>query len=471
MRQLGRSLLVVPDGPGVRNFVLGTFLSQLSARMTVDALHPIPDDLLQRIESGSNGSVTWHRLRPYSGSHLSMLLRKSLVYAHMYWADTQSMRYACRRPIGGSWRGRAAERLGRRIGRIASSRAGLGVLEAAHLRAAERLPEVNRYLEFLRGIKPSVIVCTNQRSLDVLPLILAGRSLGIPSAAFIFSWDNLTSKGRIAAPFDHYLVWSEHMRQELLRYYPDVPGERVHVVGTPQFAPYADVHLRLSRKEFFARFGADPKRPLICYSGGDAETCPEDPEHVRVLLDLVRSGRVEGQPQVIVRPTPVDDPGRYAKVVADFPEMIFAVPAWIRTSAENWTRVIPLPTDVEFLANLTQHADLNINVASTMTLDFALRDRPVVNVAFDVNDPPPFGLPLWQYYYRFEHYRPVVDLGAARFARSPSELANLVNLYLRNPQLDRENRRRLVDLEVGVPLGEANGRIVDVLESIARDYS
>jgi hypothetical protein len=325
----------VPDGTGVRNFVLGKFLSQLGARMAVDALHPIPDDLLQCIRSGSNGSVTWHRLRPYSGSRLSMLLRKSLAYAHMYWADTQSMRYNCRRPLGSSWRVRAAERVGRRIGRMASSRAGIGLLEATHLRVAERLPEVKRHREFLRQIGPSVIVCTNQRSLDVLPLILASRSLGIPSTAFIFSWDNLTSKGRIAAPFDHYLVWSEHMRQELQRYYPDIRAERVHVVGTPQFAPYADVSLRLSRQEFFARFGADPERPLICYSGGDAETCPEDPEHVRVLLDLVRSGRIQRRPQVIVRPAPVDDARRYAKVVADFPEMILAVPAWTRTLAED----------------------------------------------------------------------------------------------------------------------------------------
>jgi hypothetical protein len=464
-----RGLLVVSDGVGVRNFVLGTFLSQLAARMAVDALHPIPDDLLQRIRCESNGSVTWHRLRPYTGSRLSMLLRKVLVYAHMYWADTQSMRYNCRRRPGGSWRTRAAERFGRRIGRMASSRSGIGVLDAAHLRVAERLPEVNRYLEFLEKLRPSVILCTNQRSLDVLPLILAGRSLGIPSAAFIFSWDNLTSKGRIAAPFDHYLVWSEHMSRELRRYYPAISGERVHIVGTPQFAPYADVSLRLSRQEFFGRFGADPERPLICYSGGDAGTCPEDPEHVRVLLDLVRSGSITGRPQILVRPAPVDDAKRYAKVVADFPEMIFAVPAWTRTSAQEWAGTIPLPADVEFLANLTQHADLNINVASTMTLDFALRDRPVVNIAFDVTDPPPFGRPLWDYYYRFEHYRPVVELGAARFARSPSELADHVNAYLANPQLDRENRRRLVDLEIGVPPEEASGRIADVLESIAQD--
>ena len=39
-------------------------------------------------------------------------------------------------------------------------------------------------------------------------------------------------------------------------------------------------------------------------------------------------------------------------------------------------------------ASATHHADLNINLGSTMTLDFGLHDRPVVNVAFDVADPP-----------------------------------------------------------------------------------
>jgi hypothetical protein len=464
-----KALLVVPDGTGVRNFVLGTFLPDLAGRMAVDALHPIPEELLQPIRCRSNGSVTWHPLRRYSGTRPVTLLRKSLAYAHMYWADTQSMRNKCRRPLsGGSWRVRTAERLGRVIGRMASSPAGIRLLEAAHLRMAERLPEVEAHREFLRQVKPSVIVSTNQRSLDVLPLVLAGRSLNIPSAAFIFSWDNLTSKGRITAPFDHYLVWSEHMRRELLRYYPGIPAERVHIVGTPQFAPYADDNLRLSRREFFAGFGADPERPLICYSGGDAGTCPEDPQHVRVLLDLVRSGRIQGRPQVMVRPTPVDDGARYEAVRTAYPELLYARPAWVHRGNGDSDSPLPLPEDVGFLANLTLHADLNVNVASTMTLDFALRDRPVVNIAFDVADPPPFGRPLWAYYYRFEHYRPVVEFGAARFARSSAELADHVNAYLGNPQLDREGRRRLVDLEVGVPLGGAIRRLVDVVDGIGR---
>jgi hypothetical protein len=256
------------------------------------------------------------------------------------------------------------------------------------------------------------------------------------------------------------------MRQELLEYYPDVAAQRAHVVGTPQFDPYADASLLWSREEFFRVIGGDAARPLICYSGGDAGGCPEDPRHVEVLLGLVRSGQIRGRPQVLVRPTPVDDGSRYRAVREQYPEMIFAQPAWVHAEPGNWARCIPRAEDVRFLANLTQHADLNVNFASTMTLDFAIHDRPVVNVAFDVASPPPLGRPIWDF-YGFDHYRPVVEMGAARSARSPWQLAEQVNRYLDDPGLEHRERRRFVELEVGVPIGQSSGRVVETLKRIS----
>ena len=54
-------LLVVPDGIGVRNFVLGSFLHQASERGRVVALHVVPDDLLPAY-AGDVPDVEWHRL-------------------------------------------------------------------------------------------------------------------------------------------------------------------------------------------------------------------------------------------------------------------------------------------------------------------------------------------------------------------------------------------------------------------------
>ncbi|MGC8731862.1 MAG: hypothetical protein ACP5RC_06345, partial [Halothiobacillaceae bacterium] len=443
------------------------FLSHTPRESSVFVFHTIPDELAVRYYVNSDMRSKWYLFTSFRESPLSLTLRYCLAYAQMYWADTQAMRHVLSQRRRGSWRTRTVHHVARLIGRAMATRGGIKRLERWHTQAVERLPEVDSYRRLFEKLRPAIVFCSHQRPPIILPPVLAARSLGIPTATFIFSWDNLSSKGRIAAPFDHYLVWSDLMRCDLLRYYPDVSPDRVHVVGTPQFDPYADQRLLWPRGEFFRRIGADPTRPLICYSGGDTGTCPEEPKHVRVLMDLVRAGRIQGNPQVILRPAPVDEGSRYDEVRRDYPELIYAKPAWIHARPGDWSSVLPLAEDVQFLANLTHHADLNINLASTMTLDFAIHDKPVVNIAFDIANPPVFGKPLWEFYYQFEHYRPVVELGAARFARSPAELATHINAYLTDPALDREGRRRLVELEVGVPIGESGKRIVEILEAIA----
>lgn len=322
-------LLILPDGVGVRNFVYGGFLRQLARGGNASALHVIPDELLATIGASFNGSVQWHKLKTYRQSPVAQTLLYSLLYAHMFWADTQAMRFIRDWPLKGSRKRRALLRITKMIGRFTASPGGIRLLDDWHCSTVSRVPEIQQYTKLLEQLAPSVVFCSHQRPPDILPPVLAAKTLGIPTATFIFSWDNLTSKGRIAAPFDHYLVWSEHMRQELLRYYPDISSDRVHTVGTPQFDCYADTALLWSRQEFFQKIGGDPSRKLICYSGGDTTTCPEDQKHVRILMELVRSGKILGNPQIIVRPTPVDEGSRYNEVRRDFPELLYASPAWV----------------------------------------------------------------------------------------------------------------------------------------------
>ena len=135
---------------------------------------------------------------------------------------------------------------------------------------------------------------------------------------------------------------------------------------------------------------------------------------------------------------------------------------------KDWFAALPTQNDTQMLANVTQHADLNINFASTMTLDFALRDRPVVNVEFDVSDPPVFGMPMSDYLHQFEHYRPVAELSAARYAKTREQLAEHVNAYLEDPTLDREGRRKFAEMQVSMPVGDSRRRIVQTLKSLSK---
>lgn len=462
-----RAAVLVADGVSARNFLLGRFGPALADHGTWVAIHGLREGFLEaQVPPGGRPDAECP-LGTYDETTLASLLRYTLLYGQMEWSDTESMRHNLRQPVTGSSRRRALHRVARLAGRAAAGPRRLAWADRAHTAVVRRRPEVDRHRAQLAAVAPDVLFCTHQRPPTVVPPVLAARDLGIPTATFIFSWDNLSSKGRIAVPFDHYLVWSEHMADELRHYYPEIPSDHVHVVGTPQFDPYDEPERLWTRAELCDRLGLDRERPVVCFSGGDAGNSPDDPGHVRVLLELVRSGAIHPAAQVVVRPAPVDEGERFAEVRADFPELCWAPPLWDRPPGSDWSQALPTDDDVDLLANLTHHADVNVNLASTMTLDFGLHGRPVVNVAFDVTDPPPFGLPVWDYYYRFDHYRPVVELGAARFARSPTELAEHVNAYLADPSLDAAGREALARLEVGVAVGQSSETIAGVLASIA----
>jgi hypothetical protein len=343
------------------------------------------------------------------------------------------------------------------------------MLDRMHRAVARKLPDVDHYRRLFQNIRPGVVFSSQQAAPEILAPVLAAKSLGIPTASFIFSWDNLSSKGRIAAPFDHFLVWSDHMGQELMRFYRDITEQCVHIVGTPQFDPYADASLLWSRDEYCRRVGADPQRPIICYSGGDPGNAKEDPQHLDVLLRQIRAGQIRQQPQVLLRSGPSDPGTRYAQLRSNYPELIFVPPVCYHTRPGDWRGVIPQAEDIQLLANLIRHADLNINFASTMTLDFAIYDKPVINVAFDVSSPPHFNMPMWDYYQKWDHYRPVIEFAAARFARSPDELADHVNAYLDDPTLDREGRAKFRQQQISVPIGNSTEEVLSVLQQISSD--
>ena len=75
------------------------------------------------------------------------------------------------------------------------------------------------YKELLSDNKITSLFFTHQRPPFIAPLIYCAEKLNIKTAAFIFSWDNLASKGRMAGNFDNYLVWSDLMKRELLYFY------------------------------------------------------------------------------------------------------------------------------------------------------------------------------------------------------------------------------------------------------------
>jgi hypothetical protein len=459
----GRTIVAIfPRGEAIRNFAYTGALETLQSHGRCAVLSVKPNEEIWRILEGQCWALS--PLNEFPERYPVRLLRDLLDMAHGRWLWSEAAQER--------WRLRDHEavtleqKLKRATMKLATApfgnRVGLNVLSRTERIASRWFSTTSHYLDLFRKWQPGLVFNgSHVHSRNAIQAVEAAQWLGIPTAAFIFSWDNLTSQGRVLPPYDYYLVWNDALKRQLLDIYPFIAPDRVFVTGTPQFDPHFQPANYWSREDFCARVGADPHRPIVMYATGMPNHMPGEHLIVEQLADVLREMTAFGPPQLLVRVYAKDRSGRFEPLRKARPDILFPHVAW----EANW--LTPLPEDLPHWTNLVRHSDLGVNVASTVSLELCMFDRPVINIGYN----PP-GIPASQLeyarYYDFDHYSPVVASGAVRVAKNPVELRRFIEDALADPKAQSENRRALISRMFGDTLdGQSSARTASVLLDLA----
>jgi hypothetical protein len=322
------------------------------------------------------------------------------------------------------------------------------------------------YFRLLEEDQPTQVFFTHQRPPFLAPFLYAVQKLKIPSSTFIFSWDNLASKGRMLGAFDSFLVWSHLMKEELLYFYPTVPTEKAKVVGTPQFEPYVMPKYKTTAEAFYTKFQLDSRLKTICYSCADVSIGSNDPFVIKAIANAIRNNVLTTKVQLVVRTSPAEDDARFRAIREEYPEIKWNVPQWILTRenhAESWSQRIPSEEDIKDLRSLLENVDLNINMCSTMSLDFMLFDTPVINAVFGNRAN---GLYNDQRFLNYDHYKKVVESQSVTIAKNETELIDQINQALSYPEERVIQRKWMIDLQISESLAGTSKRIAETLSQL-----
>ncbi|MCI0627138.1 MAG: glycosyltransferase [Acidobacteria bacterium] len=459
-----RYLLVLPDGVGLRNFVCTRFIDLLLESGSVTLWHDLPSESIHDLE-GQFERVTWQEMPPIRDRVAERFFRQAKILAQLYWQKKQGLdELEHRRHQVVRGKARFLQALARTVGRSCADRRRILWLDRMHQSFASRASHLAAYESYVAQRNPQVVFCTHQRALKAVPAMLAARRLRIPNATFIFSWDNLP-KGRMPIAADHFLVWSEYMRAELLHYYPDVATERIHVVGTPQFENHKDESLIWSRMKFCEWVGLDPARPVVCFSGDDLATSPYDHIYLDDLARSVKSIAPPQRPQILFRRCPSDCSRRYEAILRAHQEIVVSDPLWCRSSNNEWSQVVPTKEDVGLLVNVISHSDVVVNFGSTMAMDFAVRNKPAIYIGYT----PKQANGKWNHksIYARPHFRTTHELQPVHWVHSPGDFATVVMEAILNPMAKADERGAWLKLHVQHPLEQASTRCVTTLHQLA----
>jgi len=128
--------------------------------------------------------------------------------------------------------------------------------------------------------------------------------------------------------------------------------------------------------------------------------------------------------------------------------------------------------DMDEKASMMAWSDVFLTVYSTMVVETAIHDKPIISVTIDTpggwNMQDVYSLPLtaigdWPTHQRFR------QSGAGRVAVSKDQVRELVNLYIRDPAADAENRRKFIQDECTFTDGSAGRRTGEYLLGLIQE--
>jgi hypothetical protein len=449
----GTVLVAVPLGEAVRNVLRTDAFEVLKRQPDVRVVilsQGAGDPSFRQEFEGPN--VVTEMLYPYAPSKMERALQSFRIA--MLHGQSSTIRVYARRSYG-TWLSilvPIATLAVRLFGKARVNRL-LGALSSTSQRVAR-----DRYGPVFDRYRPDLVVLSRvlNHSADSLVLQEASRRR-IPTVALAASWDNFTSKGFFPFGIDRVVVWNEIMRGEAIELF-DFPPEHVYVSGIARFDTYFSRAGIRPREDFLRDFDLDPAARIITYTTGHAqigwpyEQKSPEPAIVQLLVDAIEHGVFGDRTQLILRLHPQASPDDF-RSLAQHPAVRMQIPGRPSPFQDR-----DLSRDENrLLAETMLYSNVVVNIASTITIDAAVFDTPVVCVGFDLTGRPPDQ--TVRRFYDFEHYQKLAACGGFRRADNPEELVAEIVAYLRDRSRDAEGRRRMVEQQCAFTDGRSGDRV------------
>ena len=305
--------------------------------------------------------------------------------------------------------------------------------------------------------QPALLVASSPGLiLAEVPLLRTAARRSVPSMAVDASWDNFTNKILPVRRVNRLVVWNQLMKQQAVELHGYRP-EEVSITGTPHWDLYFRGARGSTRDMFFRRIGADPSRKLVTLTTTPFELYPHYDHVLRVMTDAMARGRWPYPCQILVRVHPRDDLDRYKEFFRT-PHVMVEKPFRTTVTASDGLSVDITTESQQHLADTLRYSDVVVQVASTIAIEAAIFDTPVVNVSFDGEMPAEWTRSARRY-LRFTHFANLTRHAAVKLADSPEQLVDGVAEYLTDPTIDAEGRRRLVQEQCQFLDGRSSERV------------
>lgn len=324
------------------------------------------------------------------------------------------------------------------------------------------IPPSKIFDEYVKRYNPSIILTATPgfTHFESWAIILAKKAK-LPTAAINFTWDNLTSNGKLIRKTDYLIVWNEIIKKEARDYHNYSP-QNVFVSGSIRFDRYfTSLEGEVSREDFLVSKGLDPTHKTVLVATMSNNNYPHHKELVQSIISFRDKKSPEERFNIFIRVHPIDNFEFYTNFAKAGHKDLYMERAGrqIRPDSAIGQKVRMEEEDMLNLKHTLMYTDICINPFSTISLESMIFDKPVINIGLD---------PKYRPALQYIHYKPLLDRESVKVAYTEEQLGDYINLYLNKPETDRRNRVKIVQDFIGFTDGLSYKRSVDFLEEILK---
>ncbi len=301
--------------------------------------------------------------------------------------------------------------------------------------------------------KPDLFFATDvQNELDIL-FLQEAKKLNIKNVGMIRSWDNVTTKGILRIIPDYLLVNNDTIKNELKRY-NFVEDNKILVIGIPHYDNYTK-QSRKSKEEFYKQMNFNLKEKMLLFAPIGNRYIIDNKTDEEVLKILAMSNN-----NILVRLPPGDE--------VNFNRLYNKTNIYFdKTGSKFWKGSIKSNEisnkDEEHFINSLYYSDIVICGPSTICIDAAVLDKPIILINFEDKKRKYFN--SISRYYDYNHMSYIIKSGGVKVANSKQDLRKFIDIYLKNSKVDQEKRQLLVKKQVYSFDGRSTQRLAKVLFS------
>ncbi|MEO6285553.1 MAG: CDP-glycerol glycerophosphotransferase family protein [Dyadobacter sp.] len=227
----------------------------------------------------------------------------------------------------------------------------------------------------------------------------------VSSMAMVISWDNLTSKGIINADHQYILVWNQFMADEYRRFYAIFKSQdrQIRITGIPRFDIYFQSELEKTASNFRLRFKIPPNNKVILFA---TSAFKHFPDQALIINDLVEYTRRRVNITVMIRCHPADQIDRYRSFISEKSIIIWHPENLPGAADEIFNNWMPPPDFLKTLSITMKNCEVCVQVASTIRLDAAACNKPVISIAYDGPRVLPYSKSVKRF-YDYSHQLPL----------------------------------------------------------------